>query len=159
MIPNRGALTGNELKGVLIPAMPANENDFARAAIMASRRFVTELKVIEERMTDLRRVTREVPGWSICLDIQRRRNIGSFALRWRNTTGGHVPDAEVMTILKNYPPALREWYCTVQLHALWLNAVERLCRKAGIEFSGLADSIGGVLIQHAPLAANTRVYF
>lgn len=135
-----------QLGGVLIPRMP--ERDFGHAAMMARSRLSSELEVIEVRMLALRDATRDVPGWRVCLDLQRRKAAGkSMALRWRKGDGGYVPDNLVMSLLSDYPPSLRNWYHTVQLHAAWLNAMERICRKAELEYQNLGDGIAH-LMQH-----------
>lgn len=132
-------------KRLLVPAMPSGElADFVRVASATSARFSAELSAIEDCMAELLGKTREVPGWNVCLYIQRR--VGrSSSLRWRSADGGIVPDADLLPSLKGYPQALQDWYRFAHAHVLWLNASERVCRRLAIEYSTLADSVSGVM--------------
>ena len=130
---------------LLIPVMPSGElADFVRVASNTSTRFSAELSSIEERMAELLEKTREVPGWNVCLYIQRRDG-RSASLRWRSADGGIVPDTDLLPSLKDYPLALQEWYRFVHANVLWLNASERVCRRLAAEYSALADSVSGVM--------------
>ena len=128
-----------------VPALPPGDpGDFTRIASTASTQFSAELGLIDRRMVELIGMTREVPGWNICLYIQRRSGRGS-SLRWRSSAGGIVPDAKLLPSLHGYPKALQEWYRSVHANVLWLNRSERICRRLTFEYSELANSISGML--------------
>ena len=96
-------------------------------------------------MADLLGKTREVPGWNVCLYLQRRVGRGGFSLRWRASDGGIVPDADLLPSLNGYPQVLQDWYRRVHTNVLWLNASERVCRRLATEYSALANSVSGVM--------------
>lgn len=130
---------------LLVPAVPSGDlADFVRVASTTSSRFYAELNSIEGRMAELLGKTREVPGWNVCLYVQRRAGRSS-SLRWRSADGGIVPDTDFLPSLKGYPQALQDWYRFVHANVLWLNASERVCRRLTTEYSALANSVSGVL--------------
>jgi hypothetical protein len=124
---------------LVIPLLPPDDRQ--RAARVTGERCRSVLVVIENRMNQLRSMTRSIPSGSVVLDIQRRGDRGSVTLRWRAMHGGLVSDAALPSIIDGYPSALREWYAAVHVQALWLNVAERSCRRLAGDFDGLAEAL------------------
>jgi hypothetical protein len=108
------------------------------------RQCVNALQLIEQRMADLCRMTRTVPGGGMVLDIQRRLDRRSLALRWRSSAGVMLSESALIECVRHLSPALRAWYADVQVQALWLNLSARLCRRSAADYAGLVDAIGGM---------------
>jgi hypothetical protein len=103
-----------------------------RGSLRELRHYVDILRAIEERMDQLSRASKTVPGLDHYLMVHRRPRTGYVHLRWRAAGGAkqHVSWGDMAQRRQRYAGGLRDWVVQATSSALEMNAQHTHIRAA-----------------------------
>ncbi|MCP5234194.1 MAG: hypothetical protein H6945_00440 [Zoogloeaceae bacterium] len=125
---------------LIVPDVP--DRDLLQQGTLLRRtrlEYLSTLRSIEERMRELSRQSRELPGGYPTLVVQRRLDSGSSALRWFSHGHRMLSEERFLASVHGYAPAPRAWILASHLQSRWLNSHARVCRLLAEEYSALAE--------------------